>query len=307
MEPWVMWAVFAIVVAAMFLADIGAVNRGSKGMTTRKAAAMTAAWVAVAAAFAAFVYMEYGSDKAMEFAAAYVIEEMMSVDNLFVFIVVFSFFAVPEAYQHKALFYGIAGAMALRAVFIFVGAAALERFDFVMYLFGIVLIITAVRTAFKKEDDGTKESAAVKMSRWFKSTPEYDGDRLFTRVDGVRLATPLFLCVIVIELSDVMFAFDSIPAVLSISTDTLIVYTSNIFAILGLRSLYFVLRGTMNSMRYMKYGLGVILAFVGAKMLLSEHFHIGVVQSLAFISVVLLATIALSMAGSRAEAAQRDG
>ncbi|MDR3206631.1 MAG: TerC/Alx family metal homeostasis membrane protein [Candidatus Methanoplasma sp.] len=295
LDTAVMWTIFLFVLGVMFIIDMGVLNRGSDSVSLKRASAMTVAWVCVAAAFAVFVNFQYGSEKTMEFVAAYVIEEMMSIDNLFVFLMIFAFFAVPEAYQHKALFYGIIGAMAFRAVFIVLGAAVLERYDFVMYIFGAILIFTAVRTVFKKENKDEKNSMAVKLSRWFRSSPEYDGDKLFTVIAGIRVATPLFLCIIVIELTDIMFAFDSIPAVLAISTDTFIVYTSNIFAILGLRSLYFVLKGTMNSLAYMKFGLGAILAFVGLKMLLSEVYHIDVVTSLLFICAVLAATVAASL------------
>ncbi|MDR3281984.1 MAG: TerC/Alx family metal homeostasis membrane protein [Candidatus Methanoplasma sp.] len=292
----VMWAIFLLVLGAMFVVDMGALNRGSREVSLKRASAMTVAWVCAAVAFAIFVNFQYGSEKTTEFVTAYVIEEMMSIDNLFVFLMIFSFFAVPEAYQHKALFYGIIGAMAFRAVFIVLGAAVLERYDFVMYVFGAILMFTAVRTVLKKENKEEKNTLAVRMSRWFRSTPDYDGDKLFTKVTGIRVATPLFLCIVVIELTDIMFAFDSIPAVLAISTDTFIVYTSNIFAILGLRSLYFVLKGTMSSLAYMKFGLGAILAFVGLKMILSDVYHIDVVTSLLFICAVLAATVAVSLA-----------
>lgn len=288
-----MWAIFGIVVVVMFALDLGIFNRGSKVISVKKSLEMTAFWIAISLAFALFVYFEMGAEASTEYVAAYVVEKAMSVDNLFVFLIIFAAFAVPDEYQHKALFYGIVGALAFRALFVFVGAELLETFHFVMYIFGALLIYTAVRTVIKKQDED-KESFVIRLSRRLKSSPDFDGDKLFTFRNGVRLATPLFICIIVIELTDIMFAFDSIPACLAISTDTFIVYTSNIFAILGLRSLYFALKGSMDALAYLKYGLGAILAFVGAKMLLSDVVEIPVVLSLAVILGILAVTVLAS-------------
>lgn len=290
----IMWLIFGVVIVAILILDLGVVNRGAKHISTKRALGMTALCVAVAMAFAVFVYYEMGPGKAMEFLAAYVMEESMSIDNIFVFIIIFSYFAIPDEYQHEALFYGVVGAIAFRALFIFVGAELLHHFHFVMYIFGIVLIYAAYKTVFSKSrDEG--DSLAVKLSRRIRSSPELDGGKLFTVKNGVRMATPLFLCIIVIELTDIVFAFDSIPACLSVSTDMFIVYTSNIFAILGLRSLYFALRGGIDKLRYMKYGLGMILAFVGVKMLLGDVVDVPVVVSLLVIVGVLFITIAASL------------
>ena len=295
LDSTTMWAIFGIVVIIMFALDLGVFNRGSHHISVKKSLLLTAFWISIALLFAVFVYFEMGSEATMEYLAAYVVEKMMSVDNLFVFIIIFAYFQVPDEYQHKALFYGIIGALAFRALFIVAGVQLIETFSWVMYIFGIILIITAIKTVIKKEDDGTKESAVMRLSKRFKSSPEFDGDKMFTVRNGVKMVTPLFLCVIVIELTDIMFAVDSIPAVLAISTNTFIIYTSNIFAILGLRSLYFALRGMMGSLEYLKYGLGVILAFVGIKMIIADFHHVDVLYSLIFICSVLAITVLASV------------
>jgi tellurite resistance protein TerC len=290
----VMWAIFFAIVLTMFAIDMGILNRGAKHISTKRAAGMTAIWVSIALAFGVLIFFEMGPQYATEYFTTYVVEEMMSVDNLFVFIVIFGYFMVPDEYQHKALFYGILGAFAFRALFIYVGAGLLDSFEWMMYIFGAVLIFTAIRTVIKKEGGGNNK-LADKLSKRFRVSEDFDGDKLFTVKDGVRLMTPLFLCIIVIELSDIMFAFDSIPAALAITTNTFIVYTSNIFAVVGLRSLFFVIKGSLEHLEYLKYGLGVILAFIGVKMLLSEHYHMDVLYSLAFILAVLAVTIAVSL------------
>ena len=290
----VMWLVFGIVVVIMLALDLFVLNRKSRHVSVKRALAETAMWIAVAMAFMVFIYFEEGTEKAGEYLAAYAIEKAMSVDNLFLFIVIFSYFSIPDEYQHKALLWGVIGAIVFRAIFILVGATLLESFHFIMYIFGAVLLITALKTMFGKEKEDGSETVAMRLSRKIRSSPELDGDKLFTVRNGVKMATPLFLCIIVIELSDLLFAFDSIPACLSISTDTLIVYSSNIFAVLGLRSLYFAINGMMNALRYMKYGLGIILLFVAFKMLLSDFYHISVGTSLAVILGVLAATILFS-------------
>ena len=287
------WVVFGVLVAAMLVIDLFVLNRKSKHISIKRALAETAMWIAVSLAFMGFIWYMLGADKAGEFLAAYAIEKAMSVDNLFLFIVIFGYFCIPDEYQHKALMWGIIGAIVFRAIFIFVGSTLLESFHFIMYIFGFALLATAIKTMFHKDDDG-KENFAMKLSKKIRSSPELDGDKLFTVRNGVRMVTPLFLCIIVIELSDLLFAFDSIPACLSITTDTLIVYSSNIFAVLGLRSLFFVLNGTMGSLRYMKYGLGAILIFVSMKMLLSDVYHVPVALSLVVIMGILAVTVLVS-------------
>ncbi|MDR2698116.1 MAG: tellurium resistance protein TerC, partial [Candidatus Methanoplasma sp.] len=201
-----MWIVFFAIVIVMFAFDLGILNRGSKRITTKRALSMTAFWICLALAFGVLIFIRMGSASATEYVTAYVIEEMMSVDNLFVFIVIFGHFCVPDEYQRKALFYGVIGAFAFRALFIFIGSGLLETFDWMLYVFGAVLIFTAIRTVMKK-DESKDSRLASNLSRRFKISPEFDNDKLFTLRDGVRMMTPLLLCIIVIELTDIMFAF----------------------------------------------------------------------------------------------------
>ncbi len=298
MDSGLMWLIFGIVVVVILILDLGVFNRGSKHISVKRALAMTALCISVAIIFGIFVYIEMGTDKAMEYFAAYVLEETMSIDNIFVFIIIFAYFKIPDEYQHKALFYGIIGAIVFRAVFIFAGAELLHRFHFVIYIFGIILIYTAIKTAVGKSSS-VEQSFAMMLSKKMKSSPELDGDKLFTVKDGVRMATPLFICILVIELTDIMFAFDSIPACLAITTDMFIVYTSNIFAIMGLRSLYFAVKGALGALRYLKYGLSAILIFVGVKMLIGDFVDIGVMMSLFTILAILGVTVVASLLANK--------
>lgn len=289
------WVGFLALVAVLIAFDLGLFNRGSKHIDAKKAIRMTIVWISIAVLFGIFVLFTLGTDKAIEFYTGYIVEESMSIDNLFVFILIFSFFKIPDDYQHKALYYGIFGALIFRAIFIFAGAELMERFDIVIYIFGIILLIAALKTIFKKSGEEEENKMAIWLSKVFKTSPELDGDKFFTRVDGKLIMTPLLLCVIVIELSDVIFALDSIPAVLAISTDTFIVYTSNIFAIMGLRSLYFTIKESMKSLRFLNYGLGIILAFVAFKLLTEKFIEIPVLASLLVIITVLAITVILSL------------
>ena len=289
------WVGFLALVAVLMAFDLGLFNRGSKHIDAKKAIRMTIVWISIAVLFGIFVLFTLGTDKAIEFYTGYIVEESMSIDNLFVFILIFSFFKIPDDYQHTALYYGIFGALIFRAIFIFAGAELMERFDIVIYIFGIILLIAALKTIFKKSGEEEENKMAIWLSKVFKTSPELDGDKFFTRVDGKLIMTPLLLCVIVIELSDVIFALDSIPAVLAISTDTFIVYTSNIFAIMGLRSLYFTIKESMKSLRFLNYGLGIILAFVAFKLLTEKFIEIPVLASLLVIITVLAITVILSL------------
>lgn len=289
------WVGFLALVAVLMAFDLGLFNRGSKHIDAKKAIRMTIVWISIAVLFGIFVLFTLGTDKAIEFYTGYIVEESMSIDNLFVFILIFSFFKIPDDYQHKALYYGIFGALIFRAIFIFAGAELMERFDIVIYIFGIILLIAALKTIFKKSGEEEENKMAIWLSKVFKTSPELDGDKFFTRVDGKLIMTPLLLCVIVIELSDVIFALDSIPAVLAISTDTFIVYTSNIFAIMGLRSLYFTIKESMKSLRFLNYGLSIILAFVAFKLLTEKFIEIPVLASLLVIITVLAITVILSL------------
>ncbi|MBR6910292.1 MAG: TerC/Alx family metal homeostasis membrane protein [Candidatus Methanomethylophilaceae archaeon] len=289
------WIVFIVMAVSLVILDI-VLHRKPEHIPVKKALKETAIWVVAALCFGVFIFFMFGETRGMEFITAYIMEESMSIDNLFVFILIFGLFSIPDEYQHKALFYGIFGAVIFRLIFMLIGVRLME-FDFVMYIFGIILAYAALKTLFAKEsdDEGGDSKIADFMSKHLKTSPRLDGDRFFTRVDSRLMMTPLLLCVIVIEISDLVFALDSIPAVLALSSDLLVIYTSNIFAILGLRSLYFAIKGGLNSMKYLKYGLGVILLFIAAKLLLNEVIEIPIAASLGFIVAVLSVTIIASL------------
>jgi len=294
-----MWVGFLALVGFLLILDLGLFNRGNKHITLKKALALSAFWIGIGLAFGVFVHFFVDGASSTEYYAAYIVEKMMSVDNIFVFIVIFAYFKIPEDSQHKALFYGIIGAIVFRALFIFAGAEIIHQFSWTMYIFGALLIYLAVKTVFKKEasDEEVAENFLVRFFRKFMHvTDECDGDKVFTVKDGVKVATPLFLAIIALESTDILFAIDSIPAVLAISKDTFIVYTSNIFAILGLRSLYFALRGGINSLNYLKYGLGAILAFVGMKMFAeAAEFHHPIFNDVIYSLVIILGILAITV------------
>jgi tellurite resistance protein TerC len=293
------WILFAAIALILVILDLY-IHRKPEHIPAKRALKETMIWVGVALAYGIFIYLSFGSQRGIEFFTAYIMEESMSVDNLFVFIIIFSLFAVPDEYQHKALFYGIFGAVIFRLIFMMVGVE-LMKFHFIMYIFGILLAYAAIKTVLAKDDEGDSKIARF-MSKHLKTSPDLDGDRFFTTYEGRRTITPLFLCVIVIELSDLVFAMDSIPAVLALSTDLLVIYTSNIFAILGLRSLYFAIKGGLGSLKYLKYGLGAILLFISAKLLLVDFVEVPITVSLLFIVCALLITIAASVLSKKKEA-----
>ncbi len=292
-KEMIAWIVFAVIALSLVILDL-VLHRKPEHIPVKRALLETAIWVAAALGYGAFIFVLLGSDMGMAFITGYIMEESLSIDNLFVFIVIFSMFAVPDEYQHKALFYGIFGAVIFRLIFMLIGVQ-LMQFHFVMYIFGILLAYAAFKTMFAKEKEEEHSKIAVFLSKHMRSSPTLDGDRLFTRVDGKLVATPLLICILVIEFSDVIFALDSVPAVLAVSSHLLIVYSSNIFAILGLRSLYFAIKGGLGSLRFLKYGLGIILMFIAAKLLLVDVIEVPIAVSLAFIVVTLLITIVASI------------
>ncbi len=297
-----MWVIFVAVFLTLMAIDLGVTDRKDSAMGIKRATRFVILYIAVALAFGLLIFFEMGSEYATSYYAAYIIELSMSVDNLFVFIVIFSMFMIPAERQHRVLFWGILGAIAFRALFIVVGAELLDNFDFMMYIFGAILLYTAFKTAFSKDEgEDDKESIAFRISKHIPATTDMSSGRFFTRENAKLVATPLLLCLVVIEISDIMFAFDSIPAALSITTDIFIVYASNIFAVMGLRSMYFVIKDAIGALECLKYGLGVILAFIGVKMLLgaADIYHVSVIHSLIFIIVVLLVTVVASMAHRR--------
>lgn len=292
---WIGFHVFIFLVLAL---DLGVFNRKVHKVPLKEALAWVSAWITLAILFNLFVYFEFGKTKALEFLTGYVIEYSLSVDNIFVFILIFSYFGVPEKYQHKILFWGILGALIMRGIFIFAGVALINRFHWIILIFGAFLVVTGIRMLFRAEVQVDPEkNPVVRFSRRFLPvTSDYHGSSFFVKQDRKLSVTPLFLVLLVIESSDLIFAVDSIPAVLAISHDRFIVYTSNIFAILGLRSLYFAVSGIMGYFRYLKIGLAFVLAFVGFKMLASFfNFEIHILLSLGVIVTILLISILLSI------------
>jgi tellurite resistance protein TerC len=281
-----LWA-FCLGGCALLLAlDLLVLNRGSRVITPRLAVRNTLLFVSAAAVLAV----------SLEFVTGYLIEYALSVDNLFVFLVIFTYFAVPAEHQHRVLFWGILGALVLRGLFILAGAALLERFSWMIFVFGAFLVYTGIKllAAGGTETDPAKNPVIHLARRYLRVTPRYHGREFFVRENGVLWATPLFLALLVVELTDVVFAVDSIPAIFAVTRDPFIVFTSNIFAILGLRSLYFLLADLMSRFHYLKYGLGLVLSFVGIKMLLSPWWHVPILFSLGVIVALLAGSIAAS-------------
>ena len=293
----IFWIIFNVFVLIMLALDLGVFNRKAHAVTFREAMSWTVVWIILALIFNGIIYYWQGSVKAMEFFTGYLVEKALSIDNIFVFLMIFSFFQVPAAYQHKVLFWGILGALIMRAIFIFAGVALIEKFHFTIYFFGVLLIYTGYKMfghrKVKMDPDKNPLVRIVKSS--MPVTNEFHGDRFFVRLDGKKYATPLFLVLILVETTDLIFAVDSIPAILAITQDQFIVYTSNVFAILGLRSLYFALAGITNRFWLLSYALAIVLVFVGVKMLLIDLYKIPVQWSLVFIFSVITLSIILSL------------
>lgn len=290
------WTVFLAGVLAILVLDLGVFNRKAHVVKPREAMLWVGFCVGLAALFAAWLFWKFGARIGLEFVTGYLIEYALSVDNLFVFLVVFSYFAVPGEFQHRVLFWGIVGALVLRAVFILAGAALLAKFHWMIYVFGGFLVLTGIKLLFSGEGDVDPEKNPIlKLARRFLPvTPNYHGQRFFVVEAGKRYATPLFLVLLVIEATDVVFAVDSIPAIFGVTRDPFLVFTSNIFAILGLRALYFLLADFMGRFHYLKYGLGLVLAFVGAKMVGSVWVKVPIGVSLGVIATLLGGSVAAS-------------
>lgn len=290
------WIVFNIFVLLMLGVDLF-VHRKAHTVGMKEALVWSTIWTAIALAFNVLVYFWLGSKLALEFFTGYLIERTLSVDNLFVFLLVFSYFAVPSKYQHKVLFWGIFGALIMRAIFIAAGLTLINAFHWVIYVFGIFLIYTGFKMAQHKEEEIHPErNFVIKLFRkMMPVTKDYENGKFFTRVDGRLFSTPLFVVLLVVETTDVIFAVDSIPAILAITRDPFIVYSSNVFAILGLRALYFAIAGLMQIFHHLNYGLCVILIFVGVKMLVSSFFEIPSLVALGVITLVLILSIIASL------------
>jgi tellurite resistance protein TerC len=283
------WAAFIGFVLAMLSLDLGVFHRKAHEVSMKESAIWSGVWIALALAFNACVYLWFGPDRALEFTTGYLIEKALAVDNIFVFVVIFSAFAVPAVHQHRILFWGVLGALLLRALFILLGGAFLQRFHWAMYVFGGILVVTGAKLLLHRQQEPHPERNLVVRAfrRFVPVTHEYEGGRFVVWRDGKRYATPLLLALVTVEISDVVFAVDSIPAIFAVTTDPFIVFTSNVFAILGLRSLYFLLAGLVTKFAYLSVALSVILIFVGIKMLIMDLYKVPIGVSLGVIAGVL--------------------
>jgi tellurite resistance protein TerC len=292
-----LWIGYTVFILIALVVDLGVFHRGARSITMKEAALSSAIWVALALVFNAGIYNYMGAQKGLEFFTGYLIELALSVDNLFVFLIIFSYFKVPEEFRHRVLFWGILGAMLMRIVFILAGATLLGLFHWLDYVFGAFLLYTGVRIIYQKETEVDPEmNLLLRFARkYLRVTKDYEENKFFTKIDGRSFATPLLLVLLVVESTDVVFAVDSIPAIFGITHDPFIVYTSNIFAVLGLRAMFFLLQGMMSRFHYLPIGLGLVLAFVGAKMLIAGHYQIPIGLSLAVVALVLSGSVAASL------------
>ena len=296
-ESLMLWVGFSAFVLIMLFLDLFVFHRKTHEVTIKEAIIWSVIWISLALVFNYGVYLWFGQEKAMEFLTAYVIEKSLSVDNLFVFIMIFSFFHVKAEYQHKILFWGILGALIMRIIFIVVGLELIHNFHWIIYVFGEFLIYTGIKIPLEKDKkiEPDKNPLVRLFKKFVPVTNEMHGDKFFVKINAKTFATPLFITLIIIEFSDLIFAVDSIPAVLAISDDLFIVYTSNVFAILGLRALYFALAGIVKYFRYLKYGLAAILVFVGTKMCISGFYKFPVLWSLLLILGLLAISVIISV------------
>jgi len=295
--PILFWILFNVFVLLMLALDLGVFNRKAHEISLKEALTWTFVWIFLAMVFNTIIFYWKGQQQALEFFTGYLVEKALSVDNIFVFIMIFSYFQIPSKYQHKVLFWGILGALIMRVIFIFAGIALIEKFHFTIYLFGALLIYTGYKMFY--HNNATIEPDKNPVIKVFKKfipvTPLLQEDKFFVKLDGKKFATPLFLVLILIETTDLIFAVDSIPAILAITQNQFIVYTSNVFAILGLRSLYFALAGVVHRFWLLSYGLAVVLVFVGIKMLLIDVYKIPIEWSLVFIATIITGSIILSL------------
>ena len=299
-QPW-QWGVLLAIIIALLMIDILVIHREAHVIRVREASIEAAIWISCGLAFAFVIWAWFGGAASGEYLSGYLIEESLSIDNVFVWALILAYFRVPAEYQHRVLFWGIFGALVLRATFIFAGIALIERFDWVLYIFGAFLLYTAAKLIISDNEhvDPGKSRFLKVVNRVVPSTDHLDGQKLFTRVDGKRLATPLFAVLVLVEGTDVLFAVDSVPAVLAVSREQFIVFSSNAFAILGLRAMYFLLADLHGRFSYLQQGLAIILAFVGVKMLINEWYHIPTWLSLVVIVVVLAASVGFSLKSER--------
>lgn len=295
--PIIFWIIFNVFVLVMLALDLGVFHRKTHEVSLKEALTWTFIWVSLALIFNTIIYYWRGQQQALEFFTGYLVEKALSVDNIFVFIMIFTYFQIPSKYHHKVLFWGIIGALIMRVIFIFAGVALIEKFHFTIYIFGALLIYTGYRMFYHNNAkiDPDKNPVIRFFKKFMPVTPDLHEDRFFTKLNGRRYATPLFLVLILIETTDLIFAVDSIPAILAITQDQFIVYTSNVFAILGLRSLYFALAGVVHRFWLLSYGLAIVLIFVGIKMILVDFYKIPIEWSLLFIATIITGSIFLSL------------
>ena len=305
-ESIYVWIGFIVFVIAMLVVDLKVFHRDEHEVSVKEALVWSAIWIGLALLFNAGIYFWLGGERALEFLTGYLIEKSLSMDNLFVFLLIFAYFGVAPRYQHDVLFWGILGALVMRGVFVAAGVTLIEQFHWIIYVFGAFLIYTGIKLALEKDKEINPESNPVlKLFRRFVPVSDkYHGKKFFIKQAGRMVATPLFVVLLVIETTDVVFAVDSVPAVLAITHDPFIVYTSNVFAILGLRALYFALAGVMRMFHYLHYGLSIILVFVGIKMVLSNFMHLSAGLSLAIVGGLLVLSILASIIWPPKEAAQ---
>lgn len=302
--PWIGFGIFVVVMLAL---DLGVFHRKAHVIETREALLWSAFWIGLAMAFNVFLYYWLGPQPALEFLTGYIIEKSLSVDNIFVFLLIFTYFKVPRQYEHRVLFFGILGALIMRLLFIMVGVTLIKLFHFVIYIFGAILVITSIRIALEKGKEIRPEKNPILklLRRALPITKDYVNGKFLVRQSGTLAATPLLVVLVVVESTDVVFAVDSIPAILAITLDPFIIYTSNVFAILGLRALYFAIAGIIRMFRYLHFGLAAILMFVGIKMLISDFYKIPVATALGFVGLALLISILASVLKTRREVAHR--
>ncbi|MFA5584540.1 MAG: TerC family protein [Bacteriovoracaceae bacterium] len=291
------WSIFVIFILLVLALDLGVFHKKSHTVGFKESIIWSVVWIAMALIFAVVLFFWRGQEDMMLYLTGYVIEKSLSVDNLFVFLLIFSFFRIPGEYQHKILFYGILGALVMRAFFIWAGIAVLQKFNWVIYIFGALLIVSGIKMLLPEKGDANLEDTwVIKFTKKiFPTTHDFHGDRFFVKLDGKWWVTPLFITLIFVEFSDLVFAVDSIPAIIGITDDPFLVFTSNVFAILGLRSLYFALKGFADLFHYLKYGLSVILMFIGVKLLISGVFHMPVSITMAVIFGILFLSVVLSL------------
>ncbi len=303
MGEFTYWIEFSILVVFLLALDLLVFNKKEHEIKIKEALLWSAFWIFLGLAFGVFVYYIKGTESALEYFSAYFIEKSLSVDNLFVFLMIFTYFKVPGKYQHRTLFWGIIGALVMRFIFIFAGVKLIEAFDWILYIFGLMLIYSGYKIVKEKDKELHPEKNPIikAFKKIMPVTSNFVEGSFFTRIDKRLFATPLFIVLLVIESSDIMFAIDSIPAVLAISQDMFIIYTSNIMAILGLRALYFALAVVMKYFKYLNYGLSIILVFVGIKMMLQHFYHIPVELSLLFVGLTLAVTMIISVIATKKE------